>query len=72
MRVVPFVGAEPADRYAHLLWQEVTALLHEGADGKPHAVQEGELVLQVAWVWVARVWVLPFVRREPATQIPRA
>ena len=70
--VVPLIGAEPADKYVHLLGQEVAALLHEWADGKPHAVQEGELVLQVIRVRVTRVRVLPFIRREPATQTPGA
>jgi hypothetical protein len=78
MWVVPLVGAEPADTHVHvhvhvhLLGQEVAALLHEWADGKPHAVQEGELVLQVIRVRVTRVRVLPFIRREPATQTPGA
>lgn len=74
MGVVPLIGAEPADKHGHvhLLGQEVTALLHKWADGKPHAVEEGELVLQVIRVGVARVRVLPFIRREPATQTPRA
>jgi len=40
-------------------------LLHQRADGKPEAVGERELVVDVVGVGVARVRVVPLVRTEP-------
>ena len=39
-------------------------LLHEGADGEPKAVHDGELVVRDIGVLVARMRILPFIRRE--------
>lgn len=52
-----------------LLGQKVTALLHEGANGKPQTVGETEVVFQVVRVGVARVRVLPFVGCKPRINI---
>lgn len=40
-------------------------LLHERAYSEPEAVEDGELILYLIGVWVARVGITPFVRTEP-------
>lgn len=52
-----------------LLGQKVTALLHEGANGKPQTVGETEVIFQVVRIGVARVRVLPFVGCKPRINI---
>jgi hypothetical protein len=49
-----------------LLWQDVASLPHEGTDWKPQAVHEVERVLQLLWVRLARVRVVPLARGYPA------
>lgn len=72
VRVVPFVRAEPATTkqrritIGHLLRQKIATLLHQRPDRVPHAIQQGELVLQVFRIRIARVRILPLVRGEPA------
>ena len=53
----------------HLLWWNITALLHEGPDGEPHGVAEAELVDQYLRLLGARVRVVPLVGAEPKQSI---
>ena len=48
-----------------LLGEEITALLQERTHGEPHTVDECEGVLQLLWVRVAGVGVVPFERGHP-------
>jgi hypothetical protein len=71
MGVRPFLWRHPAiqSRVTHktcLLWEDVASLPHEGPDGKPKTVHEVERVLQLLWVWSARMRVVPLARRRPA------
>ena len=50
-----------------LLGRDITALLHERADGEPHGVAERELVDQHLSLVVAGVRVVPLVRTESET-----
>ena len=51
-----------------LLWGNIGPLLHERANGKPEPVVRGNHVLQLLWLVVARVRVLPLVRAESVTR----
>ena len=52
-----------------LLGRDITALLHERADGEPHGVTERELVDQHLRLVIAGVRVVPLVRTESETGI---
>ena len=48
---------------------DVGPLLHEGADGKPEGVRQGEDVLKNVVIGVARVWVVPLVGAEAGQDV---
>lgn len=44
---------------------EASTLLHESPNSKPETIEQREIVFHHVRVWVARMWVVPFVGAKP-------